>query len=161
MVSYRLVIGIIVGIAMSFFSIFFFNMTDLLTQLNLYLETDPLKSVIVLLGANFKFDIISFFTEAPNFFDFFSPQLLASIFIGFLSGCIAKGLKRGFLASLIVIVVVFLIWMLLSVVSGEDLMALFQEGQLSATVGGVLSALLGSIIGGLIGGLISGPYEEV
>ncbi|MFW9951636.1 MAG: hypothetical protein ACFFKA_16090 [Candidatus Thorarchaeota archaeon] len=161
MVSYRLIIGIIVGIGMSFFTIFFFNMTDLQEQLNHYLQTDPLKYFIVLLGANFKFDIISFFMETPNFFTFFSPQLLASIFIGFLSGSIVKGGKRGFFASLIVIVIVFLIWMLLSVISGEDLMALFQGGQLSATIGGVLSALLGAILGGTLGGLISGPYEEV
>jgi hypothetical protein len=161
MVSYRLIIGIIAGIAMSFFTMFFFNMTELQAQLNLYLQSDTLKSIIILLGANFKFDIISFFSGTPTLSDFFAPQLLASIFIGFLSGAIAKGLKRGFLASLIVIVVDFLIWMLLSVISGEDLMALFQGGQLSATIGGLLSALLGSIIGGLVGGLISGPYEEV
>ncbi|NHJ23142.1 MAG: hypothetical protein EAX89_01105 [Candidatus Lokiarchaeota archaeon] len=161
MVSYRLVIGITAGITMSFFTIFFFNMTDILVQLNLYLQTDVLKSIIILLGANFKFDIISFFAGTPSFFDFFAPQLLASIFIGFLSGTIAKGLKRGLIASLIVVVVDFLIWMLLSVISGEDLMALFQGGQLSATIGGVLSAVIGSLLGGIVGGAISGPYEEV
>ncbi|MBA7572529.1 hypothetical protein ES708_14312 [subsurface metagenome] len=51
--------------------------------------------------------------------------------------------------------------MLLSVISGEDLMALFQGTQLSVTIGGMLTAIIGSIIGGLIGGVISGPYEEV
>jgi hypothetical protein len=51
--------------------------------------------------------------------------------------------------------------MLLSVISGEDLMALFQGAQLFVTVGGILSAILGAVIGGLIGGFVSGPYEEV
>jgi hypothetical protein len=51
--------------------------------------------------------------------------------------------------------------MLLSVISGEDLMALFQGAQLSGTIGGILTAILGAVIGGLIGGVVSGPYEEV
>jgi ABC-type dipeptide/oligopeptide/nickel transport system permease subunit len=51
--------------------------------------------------------------------------------------------------------------MLLSVISGEDLMALFQGTQLSVTIGGILTAFIGAIIGGSLGGFISGPYEEV
>ncbi|GAH25319.1 unnamed protein product, partial [marine sediment metagenome] len=90
-----------------------------------------------------------------------APQLLACIFIGFLSGTISKGLKRGLIASILVIIIAFLIWMLLSVISGEDLMALFQGAQLFSTIGGIFSAILGSVIGGVLGGLISGPYEEV
>jgi hypothetical protein len=91
---------------------------------------------------------------------FLAPQLLSWIFIGYISGTIAKGLKRGFLTSLIVIIVVLLMWILLSIISGEDLMALFEGLQLIATVGGIISALLGGIAGGVAGGFISGPYEE-
>ena len=159
MVSYRLILGIITGIVISFFTVSFFNMSEILVQLEY--ETDILKVLIILVGANFKFDIISFFTGTPTVFGFFAPQILACIFIGFFSGTIAKGLKRGFIVSLLVIVVSFLIWMLLSVIAGEDLMALFQGAQLSATVGGVLSAILAAVIGGSVGGLISGPYEEL
>ena len=53
-----------------------------------------------------------------------------------------------------------LLWIIFSIVSGEDLMALFQGTQLSETLGGIISGLLGAFIGGSIGGLISGPYEE-
>jgi len=161
MVSYRLLIGIVVGIVFSFFTAFFFNMEEIIIQLQLYSQIDVLKVIIILIGANFKFDLFSIFTGSSTIINFFSPQLLASIFIGYLSGTIAKGLKRGFLASLLVIIIDFLIWMLLSVISGEDLMALFQGTQLSVTIGGILTAFIGSIIGGLIGGVISGPYEEV
>ena len=155
MVSYRLVIGIIVGIVFSFFTVYFFNMQTII------LQTDILKVIVLQIGANFKFDLLAFFTSTPNIVDFFAPQLLASIFIGFLSGTISKGLKRGLIASSLVIIIDFLIWMLLSVISGEDLMALFQGAQLSGTIGGILTAILGAIIGGLIGGIVSGPYEEV
>ncbi|MFX1288749.1 MAG: hypothetical protein ACFFFY_09360, partial [Promethearchaeota archaeon] len=124
MVSYRLVLGIIIGIIFSFFTVYFFNMENIILQLQIYLETDILKVIVIQLGANFKFDLLAFFTGTPNIMDFFSPQLLASIFIGFLSGTISKGLKRGLIASSLVIIIDFLIWMLLSVISGEDLMAL-------------------------------------
>ena len=161
MVSYRLVLGIIVGIVFSFFTVFFFNMTATILQIQIYLQTDILKVIILQIGANFKFDLIAFFTGTPSIAEFFAPQVLACIFIGYVSGTISKGLKRGVIASSLVIIIGFLIWMLLSVISGEDLMALFQGAQLSVTVGGILSAILGAVIGGLIGGFISGPYEEV
>ncbi|MBY9016405.1 MAG: hypothetical protein KGD68_11980 [Candidatus Lokiarchaeota archaeon] len=161
MVSYRLVLGIIVGIVFSFFTVFFFNMEATIIQIQIYLQTDILKVIILQIGANFKFDLIAFFTGTPSITEFFAPQLLACIFIGYVSGTISKGVKRGLTASSLVIIIGFLIWMLLSVISGEDLMALFQGAQLSVTVGGILSAILGAVIGGLIGGFISGPYEEV
>ena len=161
MVSYRLVLGIIVGIVFSFFTVFFFNMEATIEQIQIYLQTDILKVIILQIGANFKFDLLAFFTGTPSITEFFAPQVLACIFIGYVSGTISKGLKRGVIASSLVIIIGFLIWMLLSVISGEDLMALFQGAQLSVTVGGILSAILGALIGGLIGGFISGPYEEV
>jgi hypothetical protein len=160
MVSYRLIIGIIVGICFSFLTAFFFNMEDVIIRIQLYLGSDPLRVVILMIGANFEFDLISFFTGTPNIIEFFAPQLLASIFIGYLSGTIAKGVKRGLTVGILVIVIDLLIWMLLSVVAGEDLMALFQGAQLISTAGGILSAMVGSILGGFLGGLIAGPYEE-
>ncbi len=161
MVSYRLVLGIIVGIVFSFFTVFFFNMEATIEQIQIYLQTDILKVIILQIGANFKFDLLAFFTGTPSITEFFAPQVLACIFIGYVSGTISKGLKRGVIASSLVIIIGFLIWMLLSVISGEDLMALFQGAQLFVTVGGILSAILGAVIGGLLGGFISGPYEEV
>jgi len=130
-------------------------------QIQIYLQTDILKVIILQIGANFKFDLLAFFTGTPSITEFFAPQVLACIFIGYVSGTISKGLKRGVIASSLVIIIGFLIWMLLSVISGEDLMALFQGAQLFVTVGGILSAILGAVIGGLLGGFISGPYEEV
>ena len=161
MVSYRLVLGVIVGIVFSFFTVFFFNMEATIIQIEIYLQTDILKVIILQIGANFKFDLITFFTGTPSITEFFAPQVLACIFIGYVSGSISKGFKRGLIASSLVIIIGFLIWMLLSVISGEDLMALFQGAQLSVTIGGILSAILGAVIGGVIGGFISGPYEEV
>ena len=161
MASYRLVLGIIVGILFSFFTVFFFNMEATILQIQVYLQTDILKVIILQIGANFKFDLIAFFTGTPSITEFFAPQVLACIFIGYVSGTISKGLKRGIIASSLVIIIGFLIWMLLSVISGEDLMALFQGAQLFVTVGGILSAILGAVAGGLLGGFVSGPYEEV
>ncbi|MFX1553225.1 MAG: hypothetical protein ACFFBV_04795 [Promethearchaeota archaeon] len=161
MTSYRLVIGIIFGVLLSFFSVFFFNMTDILAQIDLYAGGDVLKRAALLVGANFDFDMISFiYPGPPSVLGFFAPEILAWIFIGFISGTIAKGLRRGVIVSSLVVVIVLLIWIILSIISGEDLMALFQGTQLIETLGGIISAFIGVLIGGLVGGLVSGPYEE-
>lgn len=160
MTSYRLVIGIMVGIILSFFTVFFFNMTGIVTLIKQNVGSNPIKAASLLIGANFDFDMISFITGTSTTLNFFAPELLAWIFIGFLAGSISKGLKRGIIAGLIVVVIDFSLWIILSIISGEDLVALFQGAQLSETLGGVISSLIGAFMGGSIGGLISGPYEE-
>ena len=161
MTSYRLIIGIIVGIIFSFLSAFFFHIEEITMQIPLYVNSDFLKVLILLIGVNFKFDIISSFLSSPSILVFLSPQILSTIFIGYIAGTIVKGVKRGLIASSMIIVIDILIWMLLSVISGEDLMSFFQDVQLISTIGGILSALLGATLGGLLGGLITGPYEEI
>ncbi len=158
MASYRLIIGIIVGVTLSFFSAFFFNMVDVVTIISSGIN--GLRVVALLVGANFDFDMISFFTGTPSILGFFVPEILAWIFLGYITGSIAKGLRRGTIASSLVVIVVLLIWIILSIFSQVDLMALFQGAQLIETLGGIISAFLGVLIGGIAGGLISGPYEE-
>ena len=159
MASYRLIFGIIVGIVLSFFTVFFFNMMSILNNIKLYAGDSLIRTITLLMGANFDFDMISFFLGSPSVIGFFAPELLAWIFIGYVSGSIAKGLRRGIIASLVVVVLVLLIWIVASIFSGVDLMALFQA-QLIETLGGILSGFTGALIGGLLGGVISGPYEE-
>jgi len=160
MASYRLIFGIFIGIIFSFLSVFFFNMENIFNQIELTADSNLLKAIALLIGANFKFDILAFFSGTLTVMGFLAAPLLAWFFIGYISGSIAKGLRRGIIASLIVVVIDILLWIIFNIVSGEDLMALFQGVQLSETLGGIISALLGAFIGGLIGGLISGPYEE-
>ncbi|MHA1931784.1 MAG: hypothetical protein ACW96X_04535 [Promethearchaeota archaeon] len=137
-------------------------MESIFNQIEMLIQLDPnsnlLKAIALLLGANFKFDIFAFFSGSSAFL---VAQLLAWLFIGYISGTIAKGLRRGIIASLLVVVIDILLWIILNIVSGEDLMALFTGLQLSETLGGIISALLGTFIGGLLGGIISGPYEEI
>lgn len=159
MTSYRLIIGIIVGVILSFFSAFFFNMTDIISVLSSGIN--GLRMAALLVGANFDFDMVSFITGSPSVLGFFVPEILAWIFISYISSTIAKGLKRGVIASALVVVIVLLIWIILSIFSEVDLMALFQGFQLTETLGGIISAFIGVLIGGVVGGLISGPYEEI
>jgi hypothetical protein len=158
MTSYRLIISIIIGVVLSFFSALFFNMTDIITIVSSGI--DGLRIVALLVGANFDFDMISFITGTPSIFGFFAPEILAWIFIGYISGTVAKGLRRGVIAGSLVVVIVLSIWIILSIFSQVDLMALFQGNQLIETLGGIISGFIGVLIGGSIGGLISGPYEE-
>ncbi|MBD3196024.1 MAG: hypothetical protein GF317_13280 [Candidatus Lokiarchaeota archaeon] len=157
----RLAIGIVVGVLLSFISVSLFDMWSTFVLAETISQYNILKAMSTLIGANFEFDIITFFTSGPYTLpNFFQPALLSCIFLGIISGAIAKGLKRGTMASFLVITISILIWILISIVSGEDLMALFQGAQLISTVGGILGALIAGILGGLLGGLISGPYEE-
>ncbi len=160
MASYRFIFGILVGIILSFLTVFFFNMESIFSIIETTATSNLWKAVALLLGANFKFDIVAFFSGSFTVAGFFAAQLLAWLFIGYISGTIAKGTRRGLIAGLLVVVMDILLWVILNIVSGEDLMALFQGVQLSETLGGIISALLGAFIGGLFGGLISGPYEE-
>ena len=160
MASYRLIFGIVIGIVLSFVSVFFFNMESIINQIQIYAGSDILRAITLLIGANFKFDIIAYFSGALTVTGFLAPQLLAWLFIGYVSGTIAKGLRRGIIISLLIVIIDLLIWIILSIISGEDLMALFQGVQLSETLGGIISGFLGAFIGGILGGLISGPYEE-
>lgn len=114
----------------------------------------------MLLGSNFSFDIIGYLTGGEwNIVKFLAPALLAWIFVGYITGTIAKGSRNGFISGILVWVIVLLIWILTSVVAGEDLMSLFQGNQLFRTLGGVLSSFLGVAVGSISGGFISGPEE--
>ncbi|MFW9972029.1 MAG: hypothetical protein ACFFDF_17700 [Candidatus Odinarchaeota archaeon] len=159
MTSYRLVISIIIGVILSFFTVFFFNMMVVLNQIQLYAGTDVLRIAALLVGSNFDFDMISFITGTPSILGFFAPEILAWIFIGYISGTIAKGLRRSIIAGSLVVVIVISIWIILSIFAEVDLMTLFQGTQLIETLGGIISAFIGILIGGSLGGLISGPYE--
>ena len=158
MTSYRLIIGIIVGVTLSFFSAFFFNMTDIVTIISSGIN--GLRVAALLVGANFDFDMISFFTGSPSILGFFVPEILAWLFIGYITGSITKGLRRGTIASSLVVIVVLLFWIILSIFAQVDLMTLFQGTQLTETLGGIISGFIGVLLGGAIGGLVSGPYEE-
>lgn len=157
MASYRLIFGILIGTILSFLSVFFFNMETIFNHIEDTVDSNLLKAIALLLGANFKFDVLAFLSGSS---EFLVAQLLAWLFIGYVSGTISKGLRRGVIAGLLVVVIDILFWIILNILSGEDLMALFQGVRLSETLGGIISALLGASIGGLIGGIISGPYEE-
>ncbi len=159
MASYRLIFGIITGIVLSFFTVFFFNMVSMINVIKVLGEGNFIKTISLLIGANFNFDMLSFFSGSPTILGFFAPELLAWLFLGFISGSIAKGFKRGIIASLVVVVIVLLFWIVSSIFSGVDLMALFQD-QLIETLGGIITGFAGALIGGGIGGGISGPYEE-
>ena len=159
MASYRFIFGIIVGIILSFFTVFFFNMMSIINNIKLYAGDSLIRTITLLTGANFDFDMISFFYSSPSIIGFFAPEVLAWIFIGYVGGTIAKGIKRGIITGILIVVLVLLIWIVSGIFSGVDLMALFQD-QLIETLGGIISGFVGALLGGLIGGAISGPYEE-
>ena len=158
----RLSLGIIIGFAFSFISVSLFNMwTTLYTAITL-LQQSVFRMLSVLVGANFDYDIITLILSGPYTIDqIIPPAFLGCILIGVVTGLCVKGIKRGIMASFIVIVLTLLIWILFSIFSAVDLMSLFQGPELIETVGGIISASIGSVLGGIIGGVTRGPYEEL
>jgi hypothetical protein len=157
----RMVLGILISVGLSFFSVYFFNMLDLINQIEAYAGTNLVKVYAIALGSNFRFDFVSVFTGTPTTFGFFIPQIVVWFILGYISGTIAKGSKRGITASFLVIVIVLLLWITLSIFSQVDLMALFSGSQLIFTLGGLFVSLAGGLLGGIIGGKVSGPFQGI
>ncbi len=159
--TYRLVFGILIGVGLSFFSIYFFNMYDLLSQIRAHAGTNFVKALSIAIGSNFQFDLVSVITGTPTTFGFFIPQVVIWFVLGYFCGTIAKGAKRGLQTSFLLVVIVFVIWIMLSIFSQVDLMSMFSGNQLIFTSGGLFVSLVGGLVGGSIGGYISGPFEGI
>lgn len=128
-------------------------------QIEFYAGDNIIKTIAYLIEANFV-GTYNIFSGPFNIIKLLNPQFLSWIFIGYISGSIAKGKKRAVLTSLIVVVIVVLIWVSFNIISGTDLMAMFQGQQLRDTLGGIIAALISCLLGGVLGGLVSGPYED-
>jgi hypothetical protein len=160
--KYRFAISVIVGCVLSFFSVGVFTMWQNITELHNIFKASFLRGVAMMLGSNFNYDVISLLRGNEfDIFKFLAPPLLAWLFVGYISGSIAKGVRNAFTAGILVMVITLLIWILLAVIAGEDLMALFQGNQLFLTLGGILGSLIGVSVGSLLGGYISGPEELI
>ncbi len=165
----RLIIGIMCGILLSFISVSIFDQWNTLieaqrifenTNNNVFQATS--RAISTLVGANFSFDIFNYFQSLPYTIQgFFQPAFFACFFLGFISGAISIGIKKGLIASFLVIIITFLLWIILSIFSGEDLMALFQGTELIKTIGGTLSAILSGMFGGILGGYLTGNYPKL
>ncbi len=151
----RLVIGIIVGVALSLVC------TALFSMWQIRLSSNILTTIGILLGANFEFNMIDFITGGDyTHIALLQPAVVAWLVVGYIGGSIAKGAKRGLMTGLLVLAIVLLVWILLNVLSGEDLLGLFTGSQLMVTLGGIVTGAVGGVVGGLLGGISSGPYEE-
>ena len=159
--DYRLIFGILVPILLSFFTVYFFNMEELMKIIVSDLaQNDVLKGLSYVLTANFSLDPSSIFSGLDTPFGFFIPHVVVWLFLGYICGTITKGFKRSIMGTAIVVIIDLLLWILLSVIAGVDLMSMFTGIQLSQTLLAILIAFLGAIIGGILGSLVSGPYED-
>ena len=161
MANTRFIVSVVVGIALSFVSVALFTRWESLYQLESIFKSNFLRGIAMLLGTNFSFNIIAFVTKGNWAITYFlAPALLAWIFVGYIIGTIAKGSRNGFISGTLAWVIVLLIWILVSIVAGEDLMAFFQGNQLFMTIGGISGSFIGVSVSSVLGGFISGPEEE-
>ncbi|MFX1397563.1 MAG: hypothetical protein ACFFAS_11035 [Promethearchaeota archaeon] len=159
--DFRTIFALLVPILLSFFTLYIFNVGIIITQIQQSSGTNVIRIISLMLSANFRFDAISMFTGEATPLGFLAPQFLIWLLLGYLSGTIAKGIKRGATTSFILVVIDILLWILFSVLASIDLMSLFTVDEIVFTLGGIFIALIAGVFGGLIGGWISGPYEGV
>ncbi|MGV9173525.1 MAG: hypothetical protein ACOC44_00570 [Promethearchaeia archaeon] len=156
----RFTISIVVGILLSIIGVALFTRWEEM-QIILDLINDPLIAFAYIFEINFSFDMISYLINADvSIFTFFSPQMVAWLFIGYVSGTIAKGVKNGVMAGFFVVTINILLWIILSILASIDLMAMFTGKSLIVTLGGITTAFIGGLGGGVIGGAVSGPSED-
>lgn len=159
--DYRLIIGMLVTIILSFITVYLFNMENLVSLILSTAGNDLLRAVSYMLMANFTFDLNSILTGSETLFGFVIPHVVMWLFLGFICGAIVKGKKRGATAMIGVIIVDILLWILLSVITSIDLMSFFTGNQLIQTLSAILNAFVCGVFGGFIGALVSGPYEGI
>ena len=161
MANTRFILSVVVGISLSFVSVALFTKWESLYQLESIFKSSFLRGFAMMLGTNFSFNIIAFVTKGDWAITyFFAPALLAWIFVGYITGTIAKGARNGCISGLLAWIILLLIWILASIIAGEDLMAFFQGNQLFMTLGGIGGSALGVSLSSAVGGFISGPAEE-
>jgi hypothetical protein len=152
---------VVVGILLSIVSVALFTQWQSLYQLESIFRSSFLRGFAMLLGTNFSFNIIAFVTKGEWAITyFFAPALLAWLFVGYIVGTISKGARNGVISGILTWAIVMLIWILVAIIAGEDLMSFFQGNQLYMTLGGIGGSALGVSISSATGGYISGPPEE-
>lgn len=171
MVDYRTLrspVGILIGLFFCFNAAWAFNgWTGIDIALGIFV-INPTAGIYNYVSKAFTadLDIIGFFSAPPAdiimfFTGLFNSTMLTWIISAGIAACIAKGLKKGLMAAVIVYVSALLIWILLGILSGVDLLAMFSGDALIGSVGTILGGLIGILIGGSLFGLASGPSGDI
>ncbi|TFG20116.1 MAG: hypothetical protein EU530_04230 [Promethearchaeota archaeon] len=160
--------GLLSGITIAIFGVFFFNFANFLTYdgrslVDLFIEIkeNTFVGLYEFSWIGFRFNLFNFFYVMPIIEDkglfileAFLPVFFAWFISGLITGLLVIGSKRGLLFSFIVISSLVILWLCFAVISGANITFVFI-GNIFETGGGILTALLSVLIGGAIGGGIS------
>lgn len=84
------------------------------------------------------------------------PAIITWMTVGFVSGTIIKGVKRGLIFSLIWFGSIFILWAIIGMFAGADFSSMFLTN-FGSTMSSLFTIFIFLVFGGVIGGLISGP----
>jgi len=115
-------------------------------------------------------NIIALFYPVPGkSFLLFLPSMLAWIVGGLLSAILSQSAKKGIVAALVLVIVEFLVFLLMSLLAGTQFLGsgsqyIIDTSDMTPFLGGNIITPIGfGLVGGLIGGFISrfalGPEE--
>lgn len=80
------------------------------------------------------------------------PVILTWISVGFLIGCMMKGLKYSYIINGILLAIILVLWLIAGIFAGDDIASIFSIVTLSKFFTASLFLALGALFGGLIGG---------
>ncbi len=164
--------GLLIGIGLAFFGVFFFNFVHFMTYdgralMDILIEIGdkPFVGLYEFTWMSFRFNIFNFYFVLPHIPDkglfiveAFLPVFLTWFFTGLFTGMLVIGAKRGLLFSFIVISLLVILWLCFAVISQANITFVFISN-IFETGGGILTALISVLIGGSIGGSISGAIS--
>jgi hypothetical protein len=141
------------------------SLADLITPGFLSTKADPSFNMV-----GIDPNIIAVFTGGS--FLYFVPPMLAWIVGGLLAALFSQSAKKGILSAIVLIIVEFLVYLLMSVIAGVPIFGTTSQSIINTTsltsmypfIGGdIITPVCFGVLGGLIGGFISrfafGPEE--
>lgn len=81
------------------------------------------------------------------------PVILTWLSVGFVVGCMMKGLKYSYIINGILLAIILVLWLIAGIFAGDDIASIFSL----ATASKILTSMIFLSLGALFGGLIGGP----
>ena len=164
-----------VGLFLSMFGVFIFGKFEymgLTLQDNIFplmsSSGDAAVGFYQLFGSGFMVDLFKEFS-AENLQDttaasvFFGPVVWPCIItwfmVGFISGSIVKGAKRGLILSLTILFTMFILWVITGFFAGEDMSSIYQQN-FATRMSELFTAIIFTVPSCIIAGWITGPFER-
>lgn len=161
----RFLLGYFYGIILGLFGVFIFSNFEYegIQLAEVFQDMDIFSGLYQFFWLSFRFNFFDLFNPVEmnsiNLMNEFYPSFMGWFSAGLIAGVIIKGVKRGALNGILMVLTNVLLWVIFAVICGANLTFVFFTN-LYETGGGILMGTLSSVLGGIIGGAVSGSYSD-